>query len=455
MPLYRSSSGSSIGGSILGGTAGRIVYESTGPILADSANLQYSTAGNLGLSITPTVGFHQLGGDMRLQALATASAPTVTVNSGSGTNYYYYIVSEDRNGYRTVPSAASTVASSSATPNNTITWASVAGSVKYYVLRHTAGTLPAAPSTGNYLVGTWTSGALSVTDTSAAGTSFTTNSRNATADLIVDGAISCPGAGTASEHFGALSSSTGNYSLAVGNLSASTGISSLAVGYGSTVSGLEGVAVGKSVSAGAASTAIGATASCGDHSTAIGYGSGSSNTGSISIGRGATPNASKQCVIGGTIYPITTLYIGGGISRTSAGEAVTITSSSGATGSSDIPGNNITIAGGNSTGTGAGGYIKFQTAPAALGTGTALNTLTDRVLIDQKGNVVLAASGAALATDAVNGFSYIPTCEGVPTGVPAYLPTGAAPIVYNTTDNRLCVYNPTGTPAWKFITLGA
>lgn len=479
MPLYRSGSGSSVGGVIVGGTAGRVVYEATGPVLADSANFQYSTAENLGLSITPTVGFHQLGGNMRLQALATPSAPTVTVNSGSGTNYYYYIVAEDRNAYRTVPSAASSVASSSATPNNTITWTTVAGAVKYYVLRHTAGTLPAAPSTGNYLVGTWTSGSLSVTDTNAAGTSFTTNSRNATADFIVDGSISCPGAGGSdTEHFGGGSTAAGTRSCSVGPSASCAGTQSVSFGYGALGAGGYSVAVGYGAQAWSTSdtcvgngasaaanvtygTAIGqAAAISGTSASSIVLGVGATINGlnsSIAIGRSAAASASNQLVVGSTTYFISTVCVGYGVTVTSNGTpaSMVLTTTSGAEGSTDVPGNNIIIAGGKSTGLGVGGYVKFQTSPAAIATGSGTNALVDRVLIDQNGNVVLAATGSALATDAVNGFSYIPTCAGIPTGVPAYLPTGAAPVVYNTTDNRLCIYNPTGTPAWKFVTLGA
>jgi hypothetical protein len=47
---------------------------------------------------------------------------------------------------------------------------------------------------------------------------------------------------------------------------------------------------------------------------------------------------------------------------------------------------------------------------------------------------------AALATTATDGFFYAPTCAGVPTGTPtAY--TGVAPIVIDTTNNRLYFYS--------------
>jgi hypothetical protein len=55
---------------------------------------------------------------------------------------------------------------------------------------------------------------------------------------------------------------------------------------------------------------------------------------------------------------------------------------------------------------------------------------------------------AALATTATGGFLYLPTCPGPPTGVPA-TQTGTAAAVYDTTDDKLYVYNG----AWKSVTL--
>jgi hypothetical protein len=47
---------------------------------------------------------------------------------------------------------------------------------------------------------------------------------------------------------------------------------------------------------------------------------------------------------------------------------------------------------------------------------------------------------AALATNATDGFTYIPTCAGTPTGTPT-AQTGVKPIVYDTTNNKIWVYN--------------
>ena len=55
---------------------------------------------------------------------------------------------------------------------------------------------------------------------------------------------------------------------------------------------------------------------------------------------------------------------------------------------------------------------------------------------------------AALTTTATDGFLYIPTCAGAPTGVPR-TQTGTVALVYDTTNNKLYVYNG----AWKQVTL--
>lgn len=64
---------------------------------------------------------------------------------------------------------------------------------------------------------------------------------------------------------------------------------------------------------------------------------------------------------------------------------------------------------------------------------------TERMRITATGNIVAGAS-AALATTATDGFLYVPTCAGTPTGVPTAI-TGMAPIVVNTTNNKLYFYS--------------
>jgi hypothetical protein len=62
----------------------------------------------------------------------------------------------------------------------------------------------------------------------------------------------------------------------------------------------------------------------------------------------------------------------------------------------------------------------------------------EKMRIDASGNVRIGT--AALATTATDGFLYIPTCAGTPTGTPTAI-TGLAPLVINTTNNKLYFYS--------------
>lgn len=98
-------------------------------------------------------------------------------------------------------------------------------------------------------------------------------------------------------------------------------------------------------------------------------------------------------------------------------------------------GGNVNIRAGlpGTGGTVAGGSIICQTGRSALAT-----CLT----MDDLGNVVVG--NAALATTATAGFLYIPTCAGVPTGVPTAF-TGRVPMVYDSTNDKLYLYRS----GWK------
>lgn len=72
-------------------------------------------------------------------------------------------------------------------------------------------------------------------------------------------------------------------------------------------------------------------------------------------------------------------------------------------------------------------------------TSTVNGTNTERMSINRSGNVVVGT--AALATDATDGFFYIPTCAGVPTGTPATPVAGTLPMVYDSTNNKFYMYD--------------
>lgn len=114
----------------------------------------------------------------------------------------------------------------------------------------------------------------------------------------------------------------------------------------------------------------------------------------------------------------------------------------------------------NSAGTSQYGVDAAGAAYAWLASGTggtffgaATNCSVDvysnnlrRIRVDGAGNIVPGT--AALATNATDGFVYIQSCAGVPTGVPAAY-TGRVATFYDTTNNKFYVYNG----AWKSATL--
>jgi hypothetical protein len=63
---------------------------------------------------------------------------------------------------------------------------------------------------------------------------------------------------------------------------------------------------------------------------------------------------------------------------------------------------------------------------------------TDRLTIDTNGSITVGAG--SVATSATNGFLYVPTCAGTPTGTPT-AKSGYAPIMVNTTNNKLYFYS--------------
>lgn len=66
--------------------------------------------------------------------------------------------------------------------------------------------------------------------------------------------------------------------------------------------------------------------------------------------------------------------------------------------------------------------------------------------LDNKGNVIINKTPSVLATTATDGFLFIPTCSGIPTGVPSIAP-GSHPIVLDQSNNDLYFYNS----GWKKV----
>ncbi len=82
---------------------------------------------------------------------------------------------------------------------------------------------------------------------------------------------------------------------------------------------------------------------------------------------------------------------------------------------------------------------------AGMNIGTTISTQlslwtnnTKRIIIPPAGGMVIGPS--ALATNATDGFLYIPTCTGTPTGTPT-TQTGTVAMVFDTTNNILYIYD--------------
>jgi hypothetical protein len=95
--------------------------------------------------------------------------------------------------------------------------------------------------------------------------------------------------------------------------------------------------------------------------------------------------------------------------------------------------------------TSAGAALLFDASigVAVIGTTPAIDLVlstnsVERARVDSLGN--LSIGTAAIATTATDGFLYLTSCAGTPTGVPT-AKTGRAPVVYDSTANKIWVYN--------------
>jgi len=91
--------------------------------------------------------------------------------------------------------------------------------------------------------------------------------------------------------------------------------------------------------------------------------------------------------------------------------------------------------------------IASTVGPDNFPTSGTVNNFTNLTLQPNSGNVIVG-SGSSLGTTATNGFLCIPTCSGPPSGNPVGVPLGAAPLIYDTTNDRLYVRTPSGI--WEY-----
>lgn len=87
------------------------------------------------------------------------------------------------------------------------------------------------------------------------------------------------------------------------------------------------------------------------------------------------------------------------------------------------------------------GYTGHVTADIwAAGSSSNGTSFTSTALRWTKDESLIAGGTAAVATNATDGFLYIPTCAGTPTGVPTAF-TGKVAMVFDTTNNKLYIYD--------------
>lgn len=165
-------------------------------------------------------------------------------------------------------------------------------------------------------------------------------------------------------------------------------------------------------------------------------GNGSHDGGTVTIQSGST-GSNNQAGSGGNIA-ILAANSGysnvGGSGATAKGGSVTIKAGNGGTGPT-ISGNvntggSLSLTAGNAGGDANGGDVSFT---PGTGNGTGHDG-------DTKIN-----GASAISTSATGKFFVIPMCAGTPTGTPA----NNGSVVYDTTNNKLYVYNG----SWKSVTL--
>jgi microcystin-dependent protein len=142
-------------------------------------------------------------------------------------------------------------------------------------------------------------------------------------------------------------------------------------------------------------------------------------------------NGSTRTVIGEDARSI---YLGNG--RTSATGTTGIVSGTEAVGA-NLGGSGLTLQGGAGTGSAVSGSVVIRTAPAGAAPST-LNSYVTAMEIDGKSNIEL---GSGLnTTTSTEGFVYIQSVAGLPTGVPGTAYSGTTPTLIDSTNRGFCMY---------------
>jgi hypothetical protein len=255
----------------------------------------------------------------------------------------------------------------------------------------------------------------------------------------------------------AVTSSTGITTVGFNSLGATTGADNTALGTDagqSNTSGTQNTFVGRSANSSSAATlsnmvVVGylATSSAAD-TVSLGASSSATSTGSIAIGQGATGSGTDSVTIGkgsngtgssvsfgGISNQISTLYLGMGATADATPADITVTGS--VPGASNTAGANLNVRAGLGTGTNVSGDVNVQVSFAGS-SGVTPGTPVTTVKAYNTGSV--HAGRGTVATNATEGFLYIPTCAGTPTGAPTAR-SGYAPMVIDTTNHKLYFYS--------------
>lgn len=177
----------------------------------------------------------------------------------------------------------------------------------------------------------------------------------------------------------------------------------------------------------------------GSNNSSFGFGAGYSNTTGAynsffggNAGYGNT-SASYNCYFGFSAGEFNTTGLENVIIGIEAGRRIS-------NGASLTVANNSVLLGGNtkSNSNSETNQIVIGHSAIGLGSNTVVLGNTSVVTTQLRGSVI-SGNQAALATTATDGFLYIPTCAGAPTGVPTAI-TGKVPMVADTTNNKLYIY---------------
>lgn len=125
---------------------------------------------------------------------------------------------------------------------------------------------------------------------------------------------------------------------------------------------------------------------------------------------------------------------------------IVITQGSRAGTDSNVAGASLTVRSGLGTGTGTPSNLIINgIVGTTTGTGAQSSSVAVTVAGAATGQVPSVVIGAAaISTSATDGFLYIPTCVGAPTGTPT-TQTGRIPMVYDTTNHQFWFYDS----GWK------